>query len=268
MRTPLLAAFLGLTLFGCMIGGSGSDGTPTGGDDDGSGSAGGSGSNQQPPPTSPTFTVALDKTSVATELMTANPLTVTLTSALGFTGDVALAAQVVDSTGAAIPGWSVTFDKATVTVPANGNVSAVATVMVPSDSTMLAGTVKITANNTTVGMQAAQAPVTATNQVTFPMKLNNNACVLPLNTTANVKVGTKIRWLNMETASRITIHMETTLRDGLIHQPDPGSAPGQAYVLTAAVNSNGTVDGKPMAWYCHAPGGQSSPNDPKILVVP
>jgi hypothetical protein len=238
-----------------MIGGSG-DGTPAGGDD-GSGSAGGSGSgsNQQPPPTSPTFTVALDKASVATELMTSNPLTVTLTSALGFTGDVALAAQVVDSTGTAIPGWSVSFDKATVTVPANGTATAVATLMIPSDSAMLAGTVKITANNTTVGMQAAQAPITATNQVTFPMTLNNNACVLPFNTTANVKVGTKIRWLNMDATSRITIHMETPIRDGLVHQPDPGSAPGQAYVLTAAVNSNGTVDGKPMAWYCHAPGG-------------
>src|SRR5437899_2096210 len=94
MRTPLLAAALGLGLAGCLVGDTGTPGS--GGDDDtGSNPGSNPGSNTNTPKVS----VTLDKTALSTELMSTNMVTVTVRGSGGFSGSVTLAASVVDAAG-------------------------------------------------------------------------------------------------------------------------------------------------------------------------
>jgi plastocyanin len=81
--------------------------------------------------------------------------------------------------------------------------------------------------------------------------------VYPTGAMANlqVKVGTKVRFLNKFTTGNVTIHSGGPIP----HEPDPGVPPGQAYEVT--VNTTGTA-----AWYCHAPGPNPA-TDPRIVVV-
>jgi cysteine-rich repeat protein len=194
----------------------------------------------------PRLDVVLDKQLIDTELMTTHMITVTLGAAGGFSGAVNLTASVVDSANNPIPGWTVTLDSATVNIPVDGGGQAIATLTVPSTNKGLSGTVKIDATSS-LGTAQVTSMVTAANQITIPMTLNNGQCVYPAAGTINITVGSKLRFVN-KAASNVTIHMGPEI-NGLQHQPNPGSAPNGVYEQTITGTPAGTI-----GWYCHAPG--------------
>jgi len=266
MRFPILATALSLSLAGCLVGNVGPRGS---GDDDdvpGPGSDPDPGPGPGPDPATPSVTISVDQTALSTELLTTNLVTVTARGSGGFSGPVTLSASVVDPGGAAMPRWTVAFDNATINVPQDGTAAAVATLKIPSDSSGLAATVRFDASSS-AGPQTASSAINVANQMTYSITLNNGQCVYPAAGVQNVRVGTKVRWVNRDAAARVTIHMDRTKRDGLVHQDDPGSAPGAAYELVTAVNDDGQLSGAPMSWYCHAPGPDTG-SAHQLKVVP
>lgn len=254
---------VGSLLVGCTIGDSG-----TGGGDDEGGGACGDGLQQAGEACDdgnslggdgcsatcsveavPRLDMVIDNPAVMTELKTTHMLTATLVGSGGFGGAVNLTATVVDAANVPLPGWTVTLDNATVNVPADGSVNAVATLTVPSENKGLTGTVKIEATSD-IGPKSVSSTITALNQVTFGVTLNGGGtCVYPTAGTVRVTTGTKVRFLN-KAADNITIHIggdTGNARTGLNHQPDPGSATDTAYEQT--MTGIGMV-----SWYCHAPG--------------
>lgn len=265
MRTPILAALLGLSLTGCLIGDSGSSGTGAGDDDgsgDGSSDGSNGGSNGGSNNGTPSLTASVDKATVSTELLTDNMVTVTLKSSGGFTGDATLTASVVDAAGTAVPGWTVALDKATVTVAANGTATAVATVKVPSDAAALTGTVKVDVTSS-LGSVSAKSDVTAAQVLTIPLTLDAGKCVYPARTLGTVKVrnGTKISWLNKDAAESITIHINGGIT-GLTHQQGV-TMPGKTYDQTVASTTGTSPD-----WYCHNRNDPGAANGSSLQATP
>jgi plastocyanin len=246
---------LGLTLSGCVLG----DGGPGVADDDD-----GPGSNPGPVPVTPTpkLDVAVDKTTMSTELLTTNMVTVTLTAAGGFAGQVTLAGRAVDSVGATLPGWNVSLDKSTVDIAADGSATAVVTLKVPSQTGALAGTLKIDATSS-LGAVAAISAVSVTQQISLTMTAPGATCAASDYKALTISQGTKIRWVNGQVGKRITIHVDPPDNEGINgfdHQDDPGmAANGGTYEQTAA----GTGQ---ITWYCHAPGNDA--NRYTITAVP
>jgi|ERR1044071_6204997 hypothetical protein len=267
MRTPLLAVTLGLSLAGCLtIGDAGSSSTE--GDDDGSGNTQGSNGSTGNTGT-PKVDVTVDKPSISTELYTSNPVTVTVKGSGGFSGAVALSGSVVDANGTAIPGWTVEFSAPSVTLAANGTQTSVATLKIPGANTGLSGMLKITgASSATTGSNVASAPVTAMNQVTFSVKVDNAtgkcAYTTESGTVANpVKIsqGTKVRFFNTGTAN-LVIHSGGVIS----HQgqapngtADPVTEPGTAYEQMPTGTGAAT-------WYCHDPATDLGATDPRFTV--
>lgn len=208
----------------------------------------------------PSLTGAVDKQSLSTELMSSNMVTLTLQGAGGFSGTVNLTASAVDDTGAAITGWTVALDKASVDVAANGTASVVATLTVPSDSTATAGKIKVDAASS-LGTSSITSAVTVAPQMTVNLVRTANTCAYPAGMvgTIKVKTGTTIRWVNDATSSgNITVHITENKIAGLAHEQG-ATAPGATYMQTVT-GTSGTTD-----WYCH------NLNDPKnmnLTVVP
>lgn len=201
--------------------------------------------------TTPKLNMSVDKATVNTELNTDTMVTVTFTSEGGFAGAVNLTGTVTDPAGAPLTGWTVMFNNATVTVPENGSATAVATVHVPSLNSGLQGTLKIEAASSLPVVSATSA-FTALNQITHDVTNNAAQCAYPAAAVTQIKVGTKVRFVNKFTAGAVAgdiirIHINSTAGTGFVHEPDPGHAIDVAYEQTA--NAPGTV-----SWYCHAPG--------------
>lgn len=202
----------------------------------------------------PRLDLSLDRTAITTELATSNAITVTLQASGGFGGAVTLAATLSAASGGAAPaGWAITLDAGTVTVPVNGVATTIARVFIPSENRGLAATAHITATSgATVGTFAADASVTALNQITFGIGIAGGLCVYPAPSpgTVNASIGTKLRWLNLPTNTiNISIHVDSNTY-GVPHQlTSPGSAPGIAYEATL-----GGTPGTAFRWYCHSPG--------------
>lgn len=251
MRTPLLAVVLGLSLVGCV--GEAPGGPGTGGDDD-VGPGPGPGSD---PVATPKLDVSLDKQTLPTELLSTNVVTVTLQGSGGFAGSVALDATAVDAAGTAIPGWTVSLDKASaIDVAKDGTVTAVATLKIPSLSTATAGMLKITATSTGVAAQTVSTPVTVAKQLAMPMAVGNGTtCGVSANPQLTIAVGTKVVFRNADPAKRVTIHIDNNNTSGFKHEPDPGMNPagtaGDTYEQTATAAGSVT-------WYCHAPGNDAN----------
>ncbi len=245
---------LGLALAGCVIGDAGQD---VGDDDDGPGS------NPGPPaPETPKLDVAVDRTTVSTELLTANMVTVTLSASGGFSGQVTLAGRAVDSAGATLPGWTVSLDQSTVDIAPDGSATAVATLKVPSQATALAGTIQIDATSS-LGAMAATSAVSVSKQISLTMTAPGASCGALQTKALTISQGTKVRWVNGDPAKRITIHVQPPNNqgiDGFDHEGDPGmAANGGTYEQTAAGPGQVT-------WYCHAPGNDA--NRYTITAVP
>jgi plastocyanin len=208
----------------------------------------------------PRLDVSVDKTTLSTELLTDNMVTVTLQGSGGFAGPVTLAASVVDPAGAALPGWRVTLDKTSAEVAADGTATIVATLGIPSQAAALAGTLKIEATSS-LGAASATSAVTVANQLSLPMTIVGTTCGPSPNKTLTVTPGTKVRWVNSDAEKRITIHVEPQQGSptGFTHQADPGIAPLGAYEKTAVAAGEVT-------WYCHAPGTDA--NRYRLTVAP
>ena len=298
MRTPILAV-LGLALTACAgeITNTGPGGDDTGGAvcgngtveageqcDDGNMVAGdGCSATCQTEQATPAVSMTIDKPTIATELMTTNTATVTLTATGGFQGDVSLSAAVMDSTNAPITAWTTAFDHSTVTLAKNGTATATVTLTVPSDSAALSGTIQVSATATGVTIPQVTSAVTATNQVSFLIGFDATAgCVFPKAldgsavTSTNpiqVKVNTKVRFVNMaQTATQMLVIHSDGDAQGICHENRPGGscpandttlpaqiAPNQAYEQTAV------AAGGPFKWYCHNLGDTGV--DPYITVV-
>ena len=266
MRTPFLAAALGLSLVGCLVGDSGTAGPGGTGDDDGPGSQG-SGSNN--PPATAKVDVSLDKNAISTELKTSNMVTITVTGSGGFAGDVGVAATVVDSAGAPIPGWTVDLSAPSVTLGKDGSNTLIATLKIPAKNTGLAGKLQVTTTSAAgLGTKNAAADVTALNQVTFAVKVDpaTGKCVYPVDggNTANsipMSMGTKVRFFNTGTA------------DLVIHSGGPISHQGQAPngLADPVTEPNTAYEQMPTgtgaaSWYCHAPGDDKKTENPRFVV--
>jgi cysteine-rich repeat protein len=282
MRTSILcAAFLGLFAAGCAGDLSGTD---PGGDDTQGGPDCGNGTVDQGEAcddgntasgdgcssacvmevsSTPKLNVTHDKPTVSTELNTETMITVTLTGQGGFGEAVNLTGTIVDAAGATVPGWTVTFNPATVNVPVDGTATAVATVKVPSVNQGLIGIVKINAASSLGTTTAADSTFTALNQVSFDIRNNGAQCANDFSLTpVSVKVGTMVRFVNKFTTGLVTVHVQDGTASGVPHEPDPGHAPNTAYERTITAVGNGTF-----TWYCHAPGPNPA-TDPSITVVP
>jgi hypothetical protein len=268
MRSLPLAALLGLSLAGCLVGDTGAPGA--GGDDD-TGGMSGSGSGSDPGSNAPTprVDITVDKTTMATELKTQNPITVTVTGSGGFSGDVSLAASAVDANEAPLTAWEVDLSTPTVTLGVNGTVTVAAMLKIPAKATSLSGSVKVTATSAAaVGTHAASTAVTALNQVTFSLKVDPDTMLCgypadagPANPPA-LSLGTKVRFFNTGTVN-FEIHS-----GGIIsHQgqkpngeADPVTEPNTAYEQVPT--DTGTA-----VWYCHAPPGNDLKSmNPKFVV--
>jgi hypothetical protein len=113
-------------------------------------------------------------------------------------------------------------------------------------------------------LASVTSAVTVANQVTFKMKVANNACVYPLsygkvNNMDDLSVGTKIRWFNEGTAGNFEIH--TNGAAGVSHQgrapnglDDPTTEPNTAYEPTVG------AAGATIEWYCHVPAEVNTAN--------
>jgi cysteine-rich repeat protein len=275
MRTSILcAAFLGLFAAGCAgeLSGTGEGDDTTGGPDCGNGTTdsgetcddgntlsgdGCSATCTMEVTTTPRVGIAVDKSTLTTDLLVNNEINVTLTSVNGFTGDVTLTATVVDGTQAAITGWTTTLSKTTVTLAAEATDTAKMTLRIPGDSTPLAGSVKITATSTAGSADAAIA-VTANPVATITYLTTGNTCVYPadfaLSTTPiRLKVNRMLRVVNGTdptttgcggTACRMQIHFDAGTT-GINHQGSPMNA-GSTYDQTpTAANATGVT------FYCH-----------------
>lgn len=179
-------------------------------------------------------------------------VTVTLTASGGFSGAVALTATAVDGGGTAVPGWTVTLDKPSVTLTANGTATAVATVKIPSDASAMQGTIKVGATSS-LGAMSKESTVNVAKTMTVNVVNNAGTCAYPAAMVGTVKVasGTKVRWVNAGTAGNITVHISGGI-GGLNHEQG-ATAPGAAYEQTVT-GTSGTTD-----WYCH------NLNDPKNM---
>lgn len=260
MRTPILAAVLGLSLVGCFVG---DEGTPAEGDDDTTPET-----PSQPVPSNAQVDITVDKATMATELKTANVVAVTVKGSNGFSGNVALAASVVDATGATLD-WTVSLSQPSVNLAANGTATVMATVNIPTKTAGLAGMLKISSTSAAkTGTTTASSAITAANQITWAVKVDaaTGKCVYPADagTAANPVViaqGTKVRFFNSGTAD-LVIHSGGVIS----HQ---GQAPnGLADPTTETMTAyeqmpTGTGSA---SWYCHAPATDLGAMDPRFTV--
>jgi plastocyanin len=230
-------------LLGCDVGSSGN--INNGGPDGGNG--------QQPDgaiSSTPRLDISLDKTALPTELLATSSLTITSKSSGGFAGAVNLTATVVDGGGLAIPGYTAVIDTPTLTMPANGTLTAKVTVTT-SNKPAAAASVKITATSAAAaGTNTASSTMTVANQVTITiMDGGGGNCVYPP-APLSVRLGTKLRFkagsafpVDNNGQPGMTIHSEGDA-NGVPHA-GAGLALDQAYekTLTGGVGS--------FVWYCH-----------------
>jgi cysteine-rich repeat protein len=264
MRTPLVLLF-GSLLVGCTVGdpGTGGDDDDTGGGgavcgngvkesneacDDGNAASGDGCSATCSVEAAPALAIRVDKPTISTELRTTNMVTVTLTSTGGFTGPVTLTGAAVNAQSAPIPGWTVAFNNATVTVPPDGSVDVVATLTIPSENRGLQGTLKIDAAST-LAPQSVSSQVTALNQVSLPVTMTGGLCVYSgVMGQTKVTVGTKLRMVNKGTDNMI-FHADAN-GSGVPHQ----NTAGTGTLANGAYENNITAAGGAFNWYCHSPG--------------
>lgn len=267
MRTPLLAGLLALLIPACTdgisdIGGAGDD---TGGaavcgngsmeageacDDSNTNNGDGCSSSCQTENTAvPRVVIALDKTTLTSDLNVENTVTVTLTSMMGFTGDVTLAASAVDGS-TALSDWAAGLNNTTVTLAADQTATATLTVRAMGDVGALTGNVKVTATSTAAEADASVA-VTFNPVLRIAFTDENGACGYSIahNTVPNawkIKAGRQIAIVNPSATLGMTVHTDNTI-EGFPHESG-STAPGAAYTRTV------TAAGQTSSFYCHNPG--------------
>jgi len=271
MRTSILsAAILGLFAAGCAgeLSGTGDDtqnqpgvcgdGALNSGEtcDDGNTTSGdGCSATCTNESSVPRVQVAMDKTTLTTDLYVENEINLTLTGMNGFAGDVTLAASVVDGTDTAITGWTTTLSSSTLTLTADGMGTAKLVVRVPGDAAITTGTVKITATSS-AAPQTATLGVTGSNKAVIQFGTTANNCINPTafnqSNPFRVKVGRMISVINGSDPAgtscgggpcKMQIHFDGGT--GVAHQNNQ-MIPGASYdQLTTTANATGVT------FYCH-----------------
>lgn len=254
MRITTLAAFFALSLGACT-GTLADDPMDEGGGDDGSGS----GSNNDPGAGSNNngLTVTIDRSTIDTEYFTTHPIKVTMQGTGGFSGNVALAASVVDGTGAVIPNWTVELASPSATLATDGSAEIMATLKIPSATTATAATVKFTATSSAATVNV-QTTVNALKQITFEVPQNGANCVYkPEYGTAAARLqvvfGTKVRFLNKGPLA-LTIH-----GDGSIPHQSTATTIATDVAYEPAIRAPGMA-----SWYCH---GRNAAGAPQVTFV-
>jgi hypothetical protein len=253
MRTPLLAMALGLSLAGCLtIGDSGS--APTGGDDDtGSTTGSNTGSNTgSSTGSTPGVNVTMDRATVATELGKDEVVTLSFASVNSFAGSVTVTSSLVDGTGAALTTGGLTVTGPTsVALAANGTVSAMYTVKIPTDATATQMTADLkldVASPAGTKSYTSALTIAPVYSITYAAGLAANTAMHPLTKLkVSVKKGAKISLHNADTVTHIT-HGD----GGFPHESTgpTGGLAGNTYTIDTtplAVNTMGSVG-------CHSHG--------------
>ncbi len=284
MRTTVLATLLGLSLIGCagqISGGGGDDddipencgngATDTGeACDDGNITSGDGCSASCQTEAVPRVAVVVDKPTVTTDLIAENSVTVTVSSVDGFTGNVNLAASMVDSASAPITDWVASVTPAVVTVPEGGSATAVVAFSIPGDTAAMTGTLKLAATggptqiDTTVSITANPvATITFTTQGTL-CKYPGFDATKPL----KLKVGRQLKVVDGGQLP-MTIHFDTVANTGISHQGGPMDL-NAAYTQT----TTGVTGGNQLTFYCHSPDtlngvnvATDGVNDRQVLVI-
>jgi hypothetical protein len=180
---------------------------------------------------------------------------ITLTSMMGFAGDVTLAATVADATQAPITDWMTNLDTTTVTVAADGTATAHIAISAMGDTMGVAGKVKVTA---TSGTLSADASVDVTFNPVFRVTYTNNGtnCVYPTDGTVAapyvVKAGRKLAVFNGGNSLAFVIHgPQAPGADGFQHENTGGTGTpaGMAYMSDTLTTADTTG---PIQFYCHS----------------
>lgn len=250
MRTPLLAGLLAILLPACMAGeisGVGDDDQGSGSDmGSGGGGGGGDGSGSDVQDT-PRVDLSVDKTTVTSDLNVETTITITATSAMGFTGDVTLAVSAEDASAAAITDWTTTLESTTLTLGVDETKTTTVKLSAMGDTAALAGTLKVTATSSAA---AADASVDVTFNPVLVVTFNddgNGQCVYPVNHAVNnpwrLSAGRKIRVVNGSPNLGLQVHTNNSIA-GFPHE-NVVTPPGEGYEKT--VTTVGDID----EFYCH-----------------
>lgn len=204
----------------------------------------------------PRVGITVDQTTLpAMDLGQSSSVAITLTSMMGFAGDVTLAATVADATNAPITDWTTNLDMTTLTVAADGTATAHVAIAAMGDAAMVAGKVKITA---TSGTLSADATVDVTFNPVFRVTYTANGtnCAYPTDgTVANpykVKAGRKLAVFNGGNSLAFVIHGPASPGvEGFQHESTspPGTAAGAAYMSDTLTYDNAAG---PIQFYCHS----------------
>ncbi len=245
MRSTIITALLGLSLVaGCEVGDAGGGGGGGGGGGAGGGGGGG-GDLVDASQVSPRVQIAVDKSTMTTDLTVENTMVVTATSQNGFAGNVTLTATAVDASGAPLVGWGATLGTATLSLAAGASGTANLKLKVLANAPTLTGSVKITATSAAGPVEASVA-VTANPVVLVVFSEVGGKCsypAYPVNNRLKVKAGRMIKVMN-NTTQPMTIHVDAGIA-GFSHEGGV-IANGQTY------NGMPTTAGDVGTFYCHS----------------
>ena len=259
MRNTLLVGLLALAVPACLVGtgditGSSGNPSPGGGGDPGNGGDPGTGSNPGTPTSTPKVSGTVDKTTVTTELGKTETLTYTISGTGGFAGDVAVTAAAVDSTGAAVTGYTLTPSAPSVTLTQDGTATVSVDVKIPTDAAVLDPTIKLSLSSSASPVDVTST-FTVAKQITLVIDAGAGTAAphagLPMpNSRLNIVSGTKLVFHNGDTIAH-RIHGD----GGIQHEPTD-LAPGGDYTVTVTSQAD---------WYCHD--HENATNDARIVNV-
>jgi len=170
-------------------------------------------------------------------------LSLTVSSQGGYAGNVPVTATVVDGSGTAITGWTLTPTPASVDLTAGSSATVALLVKIPTDAAVLTPTVKVSTGGANVASTftiANQLTITiAEGTGTTPPHTNLPAPNAPI----KVRMGAKVIFHNAD-----TVPHEIHAGGGIPHEGGPLN-PGADYVTTPTGDAT---------WYCHAHEGNSN----------
>lgn len=256
MRSLVLALGIAGIASGCDVGNT----PPTGSDPDAPPAG-----VDAPVIATPKVAVTLDRVTVSTEQLASELITATVTGTGGFAGPVSLVATVVNAAdNTPVVGASAIFNQPSVTLTANGSTVSAVTVKLPNNAPA-AVKVNVAATSSAAAVAVSSA-LTVANQVTLVIKKSGNGdCTYANIPNVEIRIGTMMRFKAGDTIPNLVIHSSGTTQ-GVPHQQQGGDntpdlALGDVYSKMAGPTV-GSFD-----WYCHTPGPDLFPANPKITVV-
>lgn len=237
MRTPLLAGLVAVLLPACLaneISGVGDEDMMDMGSGSGSGSGSGGGAIAR-------LDASVDRTTVTTELGKTELVQLTLTGVNGFAGTVPITLTLLDANNMPITtGYTLTATPASVDVPTDGTVTAMVSVKIPTNPSLLTPTLKIDLGGTAPTNIQSSLAIANKYTIDLPAGTGTGAHTSwpAANAPVRIKSGTMVVFHNSDSIQHI-VHGS----NGIDHEDQTnGGQPGGNYEL--ALTSDGT-------WYCH-----------------